>query len=97
MLARTQRRVPPRSALPKGQSAPGFSNLRVRALPRVDLRSLGSRPSSLRGRNGEFYINKNGKKIQKRRWALQGRGHETARKPTNDRDRVARSATEKKN
>ena len=35
-------------------------------------------------------------KIPKRRWALQGRGHETARKPTNDRARVTRSVAEKK-
>ena len=34
-------------------------------------------------------------KIQKRWWALQGRGHETARKPTNARARATRSIAER--
>ena len=47
-------------------------------------------------RECRFLLTKNGKKKSKRRWALQGRGHETARKPTNDRARVTRSVAEKK-
>ena len=42
-------------ALPIEQSTPGFANSRVRALPHVHPRGLGSRPSSLRGLNEEFY------------------------------------------
>ena len=45
-------------ALPIEQSTPGFSNSRIRALPHVHLRSPGSRPSSLRGLNEEFYKKK---------------------------------------
>ena len=44
-----------RNALPIEQSTPGFANSRVCALPHVHPRGLGSRPSSLRGRNEEFY------------------------------------------
>ena len=42
-------------ALPIEKSTPGFANLRVRAPPHVHPRGLGSRPSSLRGLNEEFY------------------------------------------
>ena len=46
------------NAPPIEQSTPGFANSRVRALPCVHPRGLGSRPSSLRGLNEEFYIKK---------------------------------------
>ena len=49
---------PPAPALPIEQSTPGFANSRVRALPHVHPRGLGSRPSSLRGLNKEFYEKK---------------------------------------
>ena len=42
-------------ALPIEKSTPGFANSRVRAPPHVHPRGLGSRPSSLRGLNEEFY------------------------------------------
>ena len=45
----------PKHAPPIEQSTPGFANSRVRALPHVHPRGLGSRPSSLRGLNEEFY------------------------------------------
>ena len=45
-------------APPIEQSTPGFANSRVRALPHVHPRGLGSRPSSLRGLNEEFYKKK---------------------------------------
>jgi hypothetical protein len=45
-------------APPIEQSTPGFANSRVRALPHVHPRGLGSRPSSLRGLNEEFYLKK---------------------------------------
>ena len=45
-------------ALPIEQSTPGFANSRVRAPPHVHPRGLGSRPSSLRGLNEEFYKKK---------------------------------------
>ena len=46
------------TAPPIEQSTPGFANSRVRALPHVHPRGLGSRPSSLRGLNEEFYKKK---------------------------------------
>ena len=46
------------TALAIEQSTPGFANSRVRALPYVHPRGLGSRPSSLRGLNEEFYKKK---------------------------------------
>ena len=48
----------PEIALPIEQSTPGFTNSRIRALPHVHLHSPGSRPSSLRGLNEEFYKKK---------------------------------------
>ena len=45
-------------ALAIGPSTPGFSNSRIRAPPHVHPRSPGSRPSSLRGPNEEFYKKK---------------------------------------
>ena len=47
-----------KAALPIEQSTPGFANSRVRAPPHVHPRGLGSRPSSLRGLNEEFYKKK---------------------------------------
>ena len=47
-----------RCEAPPCKVSPGFANSRVRALPHVHLRSLGSRPSSLRGLNEEFYKKK---------------------------------------
>ena len=44
-----------KNALPIEQSTPGFANSRVRAPPYVHPRGLGSRRSSLRGLNEEFY------------------------------------------
>ena len=58
-------------ALPIEQSTPGFANSRVRALPHVHLRSLGSRPSSLRGLNEEFYKKKLKKQKSYGAWKIE--------------------------